>query len=78
MPSSFSFTGAAAVGSSVFVIGGTMYTANVCKFDGRQGSWSHCPPLDTARVHSGITSAAGCNNCVGSKEMVLICFLNPL
>lgn len=40
-----------------------MYTANVCKYDGRQGSWTQCPPLHTARVHSGITSAAGSIKC---------------
>ncbi|GMH45013.1 hypothetical protein BSKO_12970 [Bryopsis sp. KO-2023] len=70
MPSSFSFTGAAAVGSDVVVIGGTMYSANVCRFDGRTRSWVGCPPLNTARVHSAITSMAGVLYVLGGRTGV--------
>eukprot|EP00803_Ostreobium_quekettii_P007929 evm.model.scf_841EXC.7 EVM.evm.TU.scf_841EXC.7 scf_841EXC:48893-54188(+) len=70
MTMSFSFTGAAPVPNGVLVVGGTMYSANVCRYDNQRRQWFRCPPLLTPRVHSAVASMSGFAYVLGGRTGV--------
>ena len=71
MPTAFSLAGAAALSRSVFVIGGSMYCTNVCRYDKRHRYWKSCSPLNTPRIHAGVAVVGSALYVCGGRTGLL-------
>eukprot|EP00210_Caulerpa_lentillifera_P006410 g6123.t1 len=56
MPGCFSLSDAAVIGNNVFIVGGSTYSAEICRFDIHQGKWFDFPDYTVPRIQAAVTS----------------------
>lgn len=73
MPLGLSFAGSAAAGRDCVVVGGTMFSSYVTRYDSSQRAWVPCRPLTTPRIHSAVAALDGCVVATGGRSQVTQC-----